>query len=103
MPTIESILEAEATLAAARTPVADLSAGDRVVVHRAPPGDIVCSITAVGTVVSTLNSTPSRIHPAPWWAVVVLLDTGEKYSFECSGGFSVLRATTESILTGKVA
>lgn len=93
MPTIESILDAEATLAAARTPVADLSAGDRVVVHRAPPGEIVCSISAVATVVSTLNLTPKRIHPAPWWAVVALLDSGETHAFECSGGFALLRAS----------
>lgn len=93
MPTIESILDAEATLAAARTLVADLSAGDRVVVHRAPPGDIVCSISGAGAVVSTLNLDPKCVYPGPRWAVVTLLDSGETHSFECSGGFSMLRAS----------
>lgn len=90
---IAAILDAEATLARARTPVAELEPGDRVVVHRAPPGEIVASLSSVGTVVSTTNLDPRTIYPIPGtWRVEVLIDgEPDPHTFTCSGAHALAR------------
>jgi hypothetical protein len=92
VPTIESILAAEATLRAARVTVSAVHPGDRVIIHRALPGEVMCTLSSPATVVSALNLHPGRIYPEPWWEVSTLLDTGEMHNFNCSGAFSLLRA-----------
>lgn len=93
MPTIEEILAAEATLRAARVTVDQLEPGDRVVIHRPPPGDIICTISATGTVASTEILAPNRVYPPPDYEVLLDMDDGGTDRFKCSAQFSVLRAT----------
>lgn len=112
MPTLKAILDAEATLREARTTADQLKAGDRIVHHFAPPGEIFCTRSVPATVVSAHCSTPGRIHPTPEWEVTILPDTlvngrdGTRTS-KCSAKFWVLRATgratVEDLAAGLVA
>lgn len=90
MPTIEAIREAEETLRMARIPVELVRPGDCVVLHRAQPGEVVCTLSYEATIVSTRNTQPDLIHPVPWWEVVATLDTGKTEVFRCSGKHMLL-------------
>lgn len=94
MPTIQQVLDAETTIRAARTLAADLSAGDRVVYHVSEPGSFDCTISKVGTVVSSVNMTPARVYPDPSYTVTLAGDDGTTHRFGCSGKFTgCLRAS----------
>jgi len=92
MPTIDQILDAEATLRAARVTVDQVQPGDRVIIHRAPPGDFICSLSSPATVTGAFPLQPDVIYPNACWVVETTLDTGEAHNFSCSARFSLLRA-----------
>lgn len=92
MPSLTAILDAEDLLRDSRATVDELAPGDIVVLHRAPAGEIVCTITYTAVVDSTTNTTPGRIHPSAWYSVTVYdLATSERQTFECGAKFSVYR------------
>lgn len=99
MPTTTEIRHAEEVLRAARTTVAELHPGDMVVLHRPPPGEWLCTESYVAVVDSSTNTTPTQIHPNPYYAVVVFdLATGDRITFGCASLFSVLRSDTEALV-----
>jgi hypothetical protein len=94
MPTVEAIRAAEETLRMARITVDLVKPGDVVIIHKARPRELVCSLSFVATIVSTHDTQPDLIYPHDHlWEVTVTLDTGDTEVFRCSGKYRLLLAT----------